>query len=730
MSKKKISINPAFVPAALFVTMAAYYLYQRDLEEENNNFYNHPVNSFNNYFPIMLSSFLATTTSLVAITLSLNPERSNFEESNQIRITEGFTKALPTLVAGVMAVGTKVSSLILGERSEAVNEALVKGTSLFEQVMRVAIISERLHSHHIARGVVDENGIIKLRYIRQMAFEIESMLVGGVEISVAYLWWMANNGLIRALPTVNDKNKLVMLSFFYLMADSVEDLLNHVINTRALALEIWADNLSDILNKLKLAGTKEYKVDEPEIISVIRSNKNELLEEIENGIKIAEEEIEKKINQAADIARKEVAEKYQLIVQSIENLKDGLSLELTQAKDKVTEFIEKNVHLENLNKQLQEKKEEIENNLRDAYQKSEQLAKNIAKEIQEKLSLSAQMEDLEQLNSKLNKEIKLATEYLKTKVADFENDLKFIIPKLGAFEGGLEALNSYTTKVQSYWRRKQAINQLNVLKAEKAKEEELKAQELRQLQEKQQKSSSATKIQSLWRGKQAVNQLEMHKAEKLKQEQIEKARLEQEQIEKARLEQEQIEKARLEQERIENEREIHEKEVKKLHEHNEHEHKVLVKTHSSLLEIFGYHKPHEAEKSNSDSKTPIKGGKNNAAKPKTDKASGDVYEVKLDNASYVKFAAEKIAELFLTLSSSLKALVTPKNEEKDDYQSAITQANKANEYKASVNYEAIMLENFAKSLQSRKIGVEAIDSFMVMENSAMGVIDYNHNLLA
>jgi hypothetical protein len=89
--------------------------------------------------------------------------------------------------------------------------------------------------------------------------------------------------------------------------------------------------------------------------------------------------------------------------------------------------------------------------------------------------------------------------------------------------------------------------------------------------------------------------------------------------------------------------------------------------------------------------------KENNKIPAKNKASIEVSEIKLDNSRYVKLAAEKISELFLILSSSLKALVTPKNEEKDDYLSAIEQASKANEYKVLVNYEAVMFETFVKS---------------------------------
>lgn len=297
--------NNYYIEINLLTTFLFAYCYyaMKKQEEEYNNLSTHPVNTALNWTPTLISSFLLLLTSTTSLILSLNPGRSNFHEDPARKIVDKITAAGPTIVAVAAEAGSKVAQLLIGDRAEAADNVAIKAISLSEQALRFVVVMERLHAHKFARAVYnEETGEYHIRYTELVAQRLDESFTGAVEIAAQYIWRMALSGFLpRYIPDINDDNKLKALATLYLTADAIELIGTKLINNLALATEIIIDNpnISNFLKILKLAGTKQYKVEQPKIIQDIQQAASNALDEMKKLADKAEQEFKYLKQQAA-----------------------------------------------------------------------------------------------------------------------------------------------------------------------------------------------------------------------------------------------------------------------------------------------------------------------------------------------------------------------------------------------------------------------------------------------
>ena len=266
------------------VAIAAYFYYYTKDEEEYNDFYSSPISTSANWAPVVLSSFVLFLTSTTSLVLSLNPGRSNFRESSFQSVLNIVTSAGPSIVALAAEVGCKVSRTIAGDRAEAINEAAIEGVSIIEQASRFVDKAQEMHSHKLSRAIKnEETGEYHIRYTEIIAQHLDEAFITSTEVVTEFIWSMMLSGLLpRYFPDIEEKDQLKTLAFLYFIADTIESIGTKTISNFALSTEIIIDNkyISSLFRALKIAGTKQYKVEQSEIITKIKNTVNDITQKI------------------------------------------------------------------------------------------------------------------------------------------------------------------------------------------------------------------------------------------------------------------------------------------------------------------------------------------------------------------------------------------------------------------------------------------------------------------
>ncbi len=442
--------SPAIEMAAFLALMLRNFPLENNSDEEHVDYH-----YYTSTVPAFIVGALFSFTLLSNVMFGRRPNNDNNHNPLSHQIIQAMGYVLPSAVAGLTWVGTNAATLVIGSRAAASNHIATQAMAIFDLAERRVEINDRLYDHAMDRSPSVEgrepaiNG--EMRYLERVAMNTENAITHAVELAAGALYIAMNSGVVRF--TLNDNNRLAVISGMYAGANVLEGLLVGITNEQLYYVERWANMpfISQFLLHTGIANTT------PVIGIVTREQMIAKLAEEEAKIVQAVADKAKEIQDAANERIKQIEE---AAADKIREIEDAASAFAQSAASKIREAEEAATAAAN----------EIKEIIEAAANQIEEVKEEIEARLNKKL-LEAE-EKIAQLNKQLRDFVQNAEETLE-KVAEElkEGGKEVVIEATKIVEKSAAEINKAATKIQSLFRGN-AVRKNITDKTKKAEEKE------------------------------------------------------------------------------------------------------------------------------------------------------------------------------------------------------------------------------------------------------------------